>query len=148
IDINKKIGKTKHLYAVGSVITAGIQDCTIWGSGILYTNLIYRLKNRNLDIRSVRGPFTRTILMEYGYNVPNKYGDPAILMTEIYKPKKVKKTHKYGLVVHKNGSKRFNDTKYLDGKFKFIEIKTDDYKKFIDDLLSVDYVVSSSLHGI
>lgn len=148
LSLNTPVKNTKHLYAIGSVITAGIQDCTIWGSGILYTTLGYRIKNRDLDIRSVRGPMTRTVLMEYGYKVPEIYGDPAILMPEIYNHKDVKKTHKYGIVMHKNGSKHFDDLKALNNSYKFIDIKTCDYKQFIDDLLSVEYVVSSSLHGI
>ena len=66
---DKKISKTKHLCAVGSVLTAGILDCTVWGSGILNTNISYRVKNRRLDIRSVRGPLTRIILEEYGLSL-------------------------------------------------------------------------------
>ena len=63
IDSDKKVHGIKHLFAVGSVITAGIQDGTVWGSGILNARLGYRLKGRKLDIRSVRGPFTRTYLV-------------------------------------------------------------------------------------
>ena len=148
LSLDDSVDKTKHLDAVGSVITAGIQDCTVWGSGVLYTTLGYRIKNRNLDVRSVRGPLTRMVLMEYGYNVPEIYGDPAILLPEIYNNKKIKKEFKYGLVMHKNGSDFFNDLDNLDGTYKFIDIKTVDYKKFVDELLSVEIVISSSLHGI
>ena len=147
-DLNKEVSGTKHLYAIGSVITAGIQDGTVWGSGILYTTLGYRIKDRNLDIRAVRGPVTRMMLMEYGYDVPEIYGDPATLMTEIYFPKTVEKKYKYGIVAHKNGSKYLNNPEVLGESYKLIDIKTDDYRKFIDDLLSVEYVISSSLHGI
>ena len=148
LSLEKSVDKTKHLYVVGSIITAGLQDCTVWGSGVLYTTLGYRLKNRDLDIRSVRGPLTRMVLMEYGYSVPEIYGDPAIIMPEIYDNKDIKKEYKYGLVMHKNGSDFFKDVDQLDGSYKFIDIKTNDYKKFINDLLSVEYVISSSLHGI
>ena len=147
-DLSKKVTGTKHLYAIGSVITAGIQDGTVWGSGILYTTLGYRIKNRNLDIRAVRGPVTRMMLMEYGYDVPEIYGDPATLMTEIYFPKNSEKKYKYGIVAHKNGSKYLSNPEVLGESYKLIDIKTDDYKTFIDDLLSVEYVISSSLHGI
>lgn len=148
IDLEKQVNKTKHLYAVGSIITAGVQDCTIWGSGILYTLFRNRIINRDLDIRAVRGPLTRTVLMEYGYDVPEIYGDPAIIMPEIYYPKNIKKTHKYGLIIHKNGSQIFDNLDNLDGSYKFIDIKTKNYKKFIDDLLSTECIISSSLHGI
>ena len=148
MNLETPVAKTNHLYAVGSVITAGIQNCVVWGSGVLYTTLGYRLKNRNLDIRSVRGPLTRMILMEYGYDVPKIYGDPAMLLPEIYNNNSIKKEYKYGLIMHKNGSEFFKDVDSLDGTYRFIDIKTNDYKKFVDELLSVEYVISSSLHGI
>jgi len=148
LSLTKTVDNTKHLYAIGSVITAGIQNCTVWGSGILYTTLGYRLKNRKLDIRSVRGPMTRMVLIEYGYDVPEIYGDPAIFMPEIYFPHNIKKQYKYGIVSHKNGSKHLDDLSLLDNDYKLIDIKTNDYKVFINDLLSVEYVISTSLHGI
>lgn len=148
IDKDRIVKDTKHLYAIGSVITAGIQDCTIWGSGILYTTLGYRIKNRSLDVRSVRGPLTRLVLMEYGYEVPEIYGDPAVLMPEIYNPQNIKKKFRYGIIPHKNGSQYLNDLNSLKGNYKLIDIKTCDYKGFIDELLTVEYVISSSLHGI
>lgn len=146
---DKKISKTKHLCAVGSVLTAGIQDCTVWGSGILNTNISYRVKNRRLDIRSVRGPLTRIILEEYGYKVPNVYGDPAILLPQVFSPKNKKKIYKVGIIVHKDFilEKSFNDRKILD-EIKIIDIKTNDYKKFIEDIVLCEKIVSSSLHGI
>ena len=148
LSMDTNVNGTKHLFAIGSVITAGVQDGTVWGSGVLYTTLGYRIKNRDLDIRSVRGPMTRLVLMEYGYSVPEIYGDPAIFMPEIYMPEKIEKKYKYGIVAHKNGSKYIDDLEKLDGNYCFIDIKTTDYKKFVDDLTSVEYVISSSLHGI
>ena len=82
--LDNEIVGIKHLCAIGSVITAGAQDCTIWGSGILNPKLLYRVEKRELDIRAVRGPVTRSLLMEYGYEVPAVYGDPAVFMPEIY----------------------------------------------------------------
>ena len=141
---NKEIKGTKHLYAVGSVLTAGIQDCTVWGSGVLNACLTYRLKGRKLDIRAVRGPFTRSVLMDYGFDVPEVYGDPAILLPEIYTPKNIRKVAKYGLIMHKDDQKNVSEFEDV----AIIDIKTSNYKSFVDQLHSVDIVVSSSLHGI
>ena len=60
----------------------------------------------------------------------------------------IKKTHKYGIIAHKNGSRYIDDPKSLDGSYKFIDIKTENYEEFINDICSVEYVISSSLHGI
>ena len=61
----------KHLYAVGSILGLGYADAVIWGSGILsendYINLSYGNKlNRKLDVRAVRGPWTRKLLIKMG----------------------------------------------------------------------------------
>jgi pyruvyltransferase len=137
------VNNTKHLYAVGSVLTAGIQDCTVWGSGVLNAKLTYRLKNRKFDIRSVRGPITRAILIDYGFKVPEIYGDPAILLPDIYMPGNLVKKAKFGLILHKDYANMTLPSNCID-----IDICTDDYKKFIDDLNSVDIIIASSLHGI
>lgn len=135
----------KHLYAIGSVLTAGIQDATVWGSGVLNAKLTYRLEKRKLDVRAVRGPVTRAILMDYGYSVPEVYGDPAIIMPEIYKAVPLKNRKKYGLITHKD---YVLNEKYEENKIARLNICTDDYQDFLNQLVSVDVVISSSLHGI
>lgn len=145
IEADKKVHGIKHLFAVGSVITAGIQDGTIWGSGILNARLGYRLMGRKLDIRSVRGPFTRTYLADYGFDAPAVYGDPAIFMPEIYTPSvKIEKKHKYGVVMHKDQVIPVKDRDDL----IVIDICTSNYKDFVHKLLSCEKIISSSLHGI
>lgn len=139
VDIDSPVKGRKHLFAVGSVITAGCQDCTVWGSGILNARILGRLKNRKLDVRSVRGPITRMILMEYGYQVPEIYGDPAILMPRIYNPK-VEKKYPVSVISHMN-EEYFTD-------YHQISIITDDYEAFVRQIKESKLIVSSSLHGI
>lgn len=148
MSFDTEVCRTRHLCAVGSVITAGAQDCVVWGSGILNPKLLYRIKGREFDVRAVRGPVTRALLMEYGYSAPAAYGDPAVFMSEIYQPKAGRKSCHYGFVVHKDGSARFADVSSLSRSYKFIDIKTDDYRHFIDELATVECVVSTSLHGV
>ncbi|GAA0798409.1 polysaccharide pyruvyl transferase family protein [Faecalicatena orotica] len=149
ISPDKEVKGKKHLYAVGSVLTAGIQDATIWGSGILNASLNYRLEKRKLDVRAVRGPVTRIILMDHGYEVPEVYGDPAILLPEIYMPPKIQKQYKFGLIAHKDYDLSKVAKKNFQNKaIKTLNICTADYKTFIDELNSVEVVISSSLHGI
>ena len=139
IDVNKPVSKTKHLYAVGSVITAGCQDCTVWGSGLLNAKILSRLHNRTLDIRSVRGPITKMVLNEYGYQVPAVYGDPAILMPLIYNPE-VEKQYEVSVITHMNEE--------LFPEHHQISITTDDYEAFVREIKASKLIISSSLHGI
>lgn len=150
IPFDKTIKGRKHLYAVGSIITAGLQDCTIWGSGILRATMLNRVKGRKFDIRSVRGPVTRIILEDMGYQVPEIYGDPAIILPEIYSPRNIEKKYKYGIIIHKDqnltSSEDEDFTKRND--VLLIDIRTRDYKGFVDMVLSCEIIISSSLHGI
>lgn len=142
IDLNRSVDATKHLYAVGSVITAGCQDCTIWGSGILNTQILSRLRNRNFDIRLVRGPLTRLVLLEHGFVVPENYGDPAIIMPMIYDPD-VPKKYDVSVITHMN--EEFDD---CDPGIHRISIRTDDFKHFVREIKASKRIISSSLHGI
>lgn len=142
IDYKRKTTETSHLYAIGSIITAGAQDCTIWGSGLLNTKILGRLYKRKLDVRAVRGPLTRAVLMDRGYEVPEVYGDPAILMPLIYNPE-VKKKYPVSVITHVN-----EETELPNEEIHVINIVTDDYKQFVEEIKASKLIISSSLHGI
>ena len=61
-----KIKDTKYLYGVGSIIVFGLHDATIWGSGLLRVENVFRLIRSKIDIRAVRGPKTRECLLKVG----------------------------------------------------------------------------------
>lgn len=132
--------KTHHLYAIGSIISFGYQDTTIWGSGLIYNKENYWWsKWRKLDIRCVRGPKTREVLLKNGYDCPENYGDPAILMPLIYQPYSCEKKYEYTVVHH-----HF----HLTGSEDELSPLTNDWQGFIDRLVQSKLVISSSLHGI
>lgn len=131
-------GKTQHLYALGSIIDSGFQDATVWGSGCLQDHMFWWRKIRKLDICSVRGPLTREVMRKNGYDCPEIYGDPAILMPLIYKPKNIRKNKDYVVISH-------HSVQIEEGILSPI---TTDYKSFIDKILEAELVISSSLHGI
>lgn len=150
IDFNKQTKKTKHMYCIGSIMFFGYQDATVWGTGAL-NELSNTLKNcikekllRHLDIRAVRGPLTRNVLLKLGLNCPDIYGDPAILLPLFYKPKIESSSNKILVIPH------FEENIKLDNNedFEIFNMKTDDWKKSIDKIASAKCVISSSLHGI
>lgn len=146
IPYDKEIRRTRHLMAVGSILGGnGFFDSTVWGSGIKSYYQISALGKRKyfqkLDVRCVRGPLTKRALRDCGYKCPESYGDPAVLMPLIYNPE-IEKKHKIGAVLH------FQHDFELPQDVKSINIRTDDYKQFIDELLSCEKIISSSLHGI
>lgn len=137
--------KTAHLMTVGSLIGAADFDATVWGAGIMnaknIAGLIRRAAYVNLDIRAVRGPITRELLLKTGYQCPEVYGDPAILMPYIYNPS-VEKKYKVSLILH-----HLSRSKEME-EFHMIDVASFDYKKFIDEIVASEMVISSSLHGI
>lgn len=150
IDLDAPVTQTKHLNCVGSNIFGSYQDATIWGSGAFSYHpsksmlLCQKLSRRKLDIRAVRGPLTREILIKLGFQCPNIYGDPAILMPLIYKPVK-EKTYDYLVIPQFVDEKNFRTAH---PKERMVSMNTDDYKSVIDIILSSEIVYSSSLHGI
>ena len=149
IDSSKTLKKTKHLYAVGSILFTGFQDCTVWGTGIIREynktvsekiTLLFNKYFRKLDIRCVRGPKTRQFLLENGIKCPECYGDPAILMPIFYKAEQTNKKRDYLIVLHYT-------SEIVDAKHS-ISMKTSDYKRVIDDICSSKKVVTNSLHGL
>ena len=144
--VEKKHKKTIHLNMVGSIIGFKSYDATIWGSGILKESfedkIQYRSKFVKYDIRAVRGPLTREVLLRCGYDCPKVYGDPAILLPLIYTPNSITKHYGVSVVRH------YNDKTIIPNEFHEISVVTDDYKNFVDEICASELVVSSSLHGL
>ena len=141
--------KIKHLYAVGSIINMGYQNATIWGSGFLEhlttkDMLIQHWPLRKLDVRCVRGPKTREILLHLGYKCPEVYGDPALLMPLLFTPV-ADVTQDYIIIPHFRKEEEYRE-KYSDKSIQ--TMVTNDYKGVISRMCSSRKVISSSLHGI
>ncbi|MGO2149843.1 MAG: polysaccharide pyruvyl transferase family protein [Microbacterium gubbeenense] len=71
-----------RLISVGSVLQYSLPGDVIWGTGI-NGNVRQRVRYP-LDVRSVRGPLTRAILLGHGVRVPKVYGDPALLVPRLF----------------------------------------------------------------
>lgn len=132
--------KTSHLYTIGSIIDGGYQDAVIWGSGLLRGKRQYWWRAvRKLDIRAVRGPLTRQVLISNGYVCPEVYGDPAILLPLIYQPADTAKRTSYRVIPHMSFGNNYSHV---------LSPFTVSWKNFIDTLVQTELVISSSLHGI
>lgn len=141
--------KNKVNYSfIGSIIDKVYinENTIIWGSGVKseYTDLSEMVRPKK--ICAVRGPLTRKKLIENGFDCPDVYGDPALLLPLFYKPNS-KKKFKIGIIKHWRTKFNYEIFKRED----IINIKFSGYEKWtdvIDDILSCEYIVSESLHGI
>lgn len=149
-DINFEGGGLRHLYAVGSIISLGYQNATIWGSGILQPlssvrKFFHSSIFRKLDIRAVRGPLTRDLMLKLGHKCPKVYGDPALLMPLIYQPKNTIKQNRYLIIPHFSKEKEYSDKV---GDSHIGSMITNDYAGLLDKICVSEKVISGSMHGI
>lgn len=140
----------KGYLCVGSILGfVGFRESIAWGTGSFgYSQPI--LSDIPHQINSVRGPKTKELLESLGYPCPARFGDPALLLSKYYKPKKGKR-YKMGIVPHVSQrqlpfilefAKYFEDVLIVD--LKNYKCWTD----VIDKIASCEFVISSSLHGL
>lgn len=128
---------------IGSILSNVNHKCIVWGSGIISKNQVVK----KAKFLSVRGPQTRKRLLELGYQVPEVYGDPALLLPLYYNPK-VEKKYSYGIVPHYADYKLVKD--WFSGRkdILIIDMMTNDIESKTNDFLSCEKIISSSLHGV
>jgi len=93
---------------------------------------------------------TRKYLLKRGIVCPEVYGDPALLLSLYYCPK-VEKKHRIGVVLHYKDQTDENKERILQAfpDVFFIDIAHyNNWLGFVDQLLSCDVILSSSLHGL
>ncbi len=135
-----------HFFIVGSILQKSSEKTMIWGSGFISGKS--KCKEEPKKIYAVRGPLTRCILMAEGIKCPEIYGDPALLMPEIYHPKK-KKKYKIGIIPHyvDKGHPWLENFDSNDD-ILVIDVQQENPLNVIDEMLTCDRIISSSLHGV
>lgn len=131
---------------VGSILTGiTISDvATVWGSGILDSRTSFA---KPREIRAVRGPLTRQRCIDQGYPCPDIYGDPGLLVSDIYSECDAAAAADIGIIPH------FQDietaTKYFGNRddVKIIDVRRS-VKAVVSDILGCRLILSSSMHGL
>ncbi len=136
----------KHYLCVGSIIQWNSNpNAIVWGSGLLYPTNHIRPPQKVL---AVRGPLTRKCLLENGILCPPVYGDPVLLFPRYYYPR-IEKKYKFGLICHESEICKMNILPKEHSHCLFIDIQNyPTWHNFIDQILSCEMILSSSLHGI
>jgi pyruvyltransferase len=131
------------LIGVGSILTAIRENDVVWGSGcIREASLSMPL---GVKILALRGPESKRML---GISCEEKieYGDPGLLLPLIYKPDKIKVTHEFGILPHYVDKPIWGKQKLIQSA-KLIDIEQP-WRFIVDEILSCETIVTSSLHGI
>ena len=152
-----------HYFTSGSILNLVNENSIVYGSGFIsntsnlgdgrISNGHSKVLKKPLHIISVRGPKTRDKLISMGIDCPANYGDPLILFPLIYY-KNITPTIKYGIIPHYLDKKSKNLNTLITNLGKndtiIIDIMLHDlnYKKFINEILSCEYIITSSLHAV
>lgn len=140
------VKKTNYL-VIGSIIEAySDEKSIIWGSGAMHGNL--PLLHKPQAVLAVRGPLTRDYLLSQGIDCPPVYGDPALLLPELYSPM-VEKKFKIGIIPHITDFDLPIVSDLKNKGYKIINLrKYNQWRDVVDEILSCDIILSSSLHGL
>lgn len=134
---NKDSGK---LLSCGSVIEFIEDNDTVWGSGLIQSMPL--IKKNNVKFLMVRGPLTRSSLLEVGYTVPEIYGDPCTLLPEILHGH-CNKEYPVGIIPHYTET---NEMRIMYPDSHYINIISN-IETFVKEICKCEKIVTSSLHG-
>jgi len=136
-----------HYLSIGSIIDYSNVNSIIWGTGTITRDL------NKIDFHKVfcvRGPETRKALLKYYNDIPEKYGDPALLTSLLYKSSNIKK-YKIGIIPnvidYDELNKYFNNSDICVINL-YINNDNDSIKQVIDEINACKFIFSSSLHGV
>lgn len=136
--------RATRLFTVGSVLHFAQSGDVVWGSGVNGKIAEGEHRFESLDVRAVRGPLTRAFLMARGIQVPEVFGDPALLIPQLF-PRLVEaaseKIHEITVVPNLNDMGHFgNGPDVLNPRTPV--------NKCLLRIAKSRFVVGTSLHGI
>lgn len=133
-----------RLLSIGSILHLARPGDVVWGSGINGKVLASMKPLTRLDIRAVRGPLTRGILVDWGLTVPEVFGDPALLLGTLWSRSAfVRSEYKSELLIVPN----FNDVPDFKLSSNVLDPRSDLFQ-CLCRIASADMVIGTSLHGI
>jgi hypothetical protein len=141
--LRKKWFQPTYLMAIGSIMSYTSRKAWVWGSGIISRDDTFS----KARFCAVRGPLSRKRILELGYDCPEVYGDPALLLPEFYKPEATVK-YKIGIIPHYVDYKQVQQLYGEEETVTVIDLMTNDHFKTTDQIRACQRVVSSSLHGV
>ena len=135
------------LIAGGSALHCARDGDVLWGAGLRTEEDFKRgPRFQQLTIAAVRGPITRDFLLSrYPIDVPEVYGDPAILLPELF-PEWTRRTVKgrIGVIPHFSNRHEYTST----SENLVVIVPNQEPERIVPDILACELVIAGSLHGL
>lgn len=131
------------IISTGSIIRLCNNNTIVYGSGM-------RDKDQQLlngIIISVRGPLTHNNLNKQHNLLHCEYGDPGLLMPLFYNPS-INKKYTLGFIPHYVDYHNVFNMYKNDKNVHVINLLNSNIEDVINQILSCNYIISSSLHGL
>lgn len=135
--------RVRHVMGAGSILHSSNANSIIWGTGFMFG---HERKIASHKILSVRGKLTRQRLLDTGVQCPESYGDIGLILPHFYKPD-IKKKYQLGIIPHYIDVPTFKKIGHTEDSAIIIDV-TDPIETVVNNILSCEYTISSSLHGI
>ncbi len=133
----------EHYLAIGSILHHATENSFVWGSGIIDR----KHHVAPCKFGAVRGPQTRKFLLNLGYECPEVYGDPALLLPKYFNPN-VEKKYAIGILPHYHDYKEVAKTFKDEPEILVIDMMCIDVEEVTKQILQCKKTISSSLHGL
>jgi pyruvyltransferase len=134
--------KHSRILAIGSILHFARDGDIVWGSGINGKLPEAAFTAKRLDIRAVRGPLTAEFLRKRGFNVPDVFGDPGILVRALFADRFLASATRDFVFVP-----NLHDL-HLVGGMKNVISPLEGWNTVVANVTGAKLVLSSSLHGI
>ncbi|MCD9199488.1 polysaccharide pyruvyl transferase family protein [Aeromicrobium wangtongii] len=129
---------------VGSILHFAQQGDTVWGTGVNGKVDSTRHRFTSLDVRAVRGPRTAHFLEQRGLPVDVPYGDPALLLPDLFPDlRHISETKLYKQTVVPN----LNDLPLFRGHPDLLDPRSP-VMTCLRRIVQSEFVVGSSLHAM
>jgi len=132
-----------RLLAVGSILSLAEPGDVAWGIGANGKSLSKSYSLKRVDFRAVRGPLTRKFVQEQGGACPDVYGDPGLLVSQLWASEELT-APRVDVTVIPN----LNDLPLYDLKDNRVMLPTEPLNACLSRISNSSFVIGSSLHAI
>lgn len=141
------IGLNPTVSAIGSILDKNvIRNLYVWGSGLISPDS--PIPVLPTKVFAVRGRLTQKRLASLNVKCPDVFGDPAIILPRFYRPNRMDKKYKLGIIPHYVDKTVNNIIPLLNSPdVCLIDIESG-IEEFVNKICECEVIASSSLHGL